>query len=103
MRQTCGAVSGAALVLGIVRGYDDPGDYEAKKQHYALVREFAQKFREKNQSINCGELLKLASIDPQAGGNPEKRSEEYYRKRPCPQLVYDAALILDTLLESRPD
>ena len=103
LRQTCGAVSGAALVLGIVKGYDDPTDYEAKKQHYVLVREFAERFKEKNVSINCGELLKLASVDPKAGGNPEKRSEEYYKKRPCPQLIYDAARILDEMLFPRDD
>ena len=99
LRQTCGAVSGAAMVLGIVKGYDDPADYEAKKQHYALVREFADKFKEKHSSINCAELLKLASINPKAGGDPEKRSEEYYSKRPCPQMIYDAALILDEMLQ----
>ena len=98
LRQTCGAVSGAALVLGIVKGYDDPADNEAKKQHYALVREFAEKFKEKNGSINCGELLKMASLNAQPGGQPEQRSKEYYQKRPCPELVYDAALILDEML-----
>ena len=98
MRQTCGAVSGAAMVLGIVKGYDNPADNEAKKQHYALVREFAEKFKEKNKSINCGELLKMASLNAQAGGQPEQRSEEYYQKRPCPELVYDAGLILDEML-----
>ena len=98
LRQTCGAVSGAALVLGIVKGYSDPSDNEAKKQHYALVREFAEKFKEKNGSINCGELLKMASLNVQTGGAPEERSKEYYQKRPCPELVYDAALILDEML-----
>ena len=98
LRQTCGAVSGAALVLGIVKGYDDPADNEAKKQHYALVREFAEKFKEKNGSINCGELLKMASLNARPGGQPEQRSKEYYQKRPCPELVYDAALILDEML-----
>ena len=99
MRQTCGAVSGAVMVLGIVKGYDDPEDYEAKKQHYALVREFADRFKEKNVSINCGELLKMASLNSQSGGQPEKRTKEYYQKRPCPNLVYDAALILDEMLK----
>ena len=98
LRKTCGAVSGAALVLGIVKGYSDPSDNEAKKQHYALVREFAEKFKEKNGSINCGELLKMASLNVQTGGAPEERSKEYYQKRPCPELVYDAALILDEML-----
>lgn len=99
LRQTCGAVSAAALVLGILKGYDDPVDYEAKKRHYALVRDFAERFKEKNASINCGELLKQASLNARSGGDPDRRSEEYYRKRPCPQLVYDAALILDEMLK----
>ena len=100
LRETCGAVSAAALVLGIVRGYNDPSDHEAKKQHYMLVREFAEKFRKKNESIICRELLTLAGINSESGGEPEQRSEEYYRKRPCPQLVYDAALILDEMIQT---
>ena len=46
LRETCGVVSAAALVLGIVKGYDDPADYDAKKRHYALIREFADRFNE---------------------------------------------------------
>ena len=57
LREICGTVSGAALVLGIARGYSDPKDYAAKKAHYALVQEFARRFREANGSIVCRELL----------------------------------------------
>ena len=99
LRETCGVVSAAALVLGIVKGYDDPADYQAKKDHYALVREYADRFRAENASINCLELLTLAGLNPESGGEPEQRSEEFYRKRPCPQLVYNAALILDEMLQ----
>ena len=99
LRETCGAVSAAALVLGIVKGYDDPADPDAKKQHYALVREFAERFKAKDKSINCRELLTLAGLMPESGGEPEQRMEEFYRNRPCPQLVYDAALILEAFLD----
>ena len=99
LRETCGAVSAAALILGIVNGYADPADYEAKKQHYELVREFADKFKEKDKSIICRELLTEASLNPESGGAPEQRSEEYYQKRPCPTLVYDAAHILDEMIQ----
>ena len=100
LRETCGVVSAAALVLGIVKGYDDPADYQAKKDHYALVREDADRFRAENASINCRELLTLAGLNPESGGEPEQRSEEFYRKRPCPQLVYNAALILDEMIHN---
>ena len=99
LRETCGVVSAAVLVLGIMKGYDNPADYEAKKRHYALVREFADRFKEKNASISCRELLTLAGLDPESDGEPEKRSEEFYRKRPCPHLVYDATLILDEMIQ----
>ncbi|MBR2798472.1 MAG: C_GCAxxG_C_C family protein [Clostridia bacterium] len=97
LREVCGTVSGAALVLGIVRGYADPEDYAAKKAHYALVQEFARRFREKNGSIVCRELLK--GVDVTTGGAPEARTEAYYRKRPCPNLAYCAAEILDEMLK----
>ena len=97
LREVCGTVSGAALVLGIVRGYADPEDYAAKKAHYALVQDFARRFREANGNIVCHELLK--GIGATEGGAPEARTEAYYKKRPCPNLAYCAAEILDEMLK----
>jgi len=97
LREVCGTVSGAALVLGMARGYADPKDYAAKKAHYALVQEFARRFREANGSIVCRELLRGVNVTE--GGDPERRTAEYYRKRPCPNLAYCAAEILDGMLE----
>lgn len=96
MREVCGAVSGAAMVLGLVRGSADPTDKEAKKAHYQLVQEFAAAFREQNNSIVCRELLGGVQTTP--GGVPEDRTPAYYHKRPCPALVRCAAQILDQML-----
>ena len=96
LREVCGAVSGALLVLGSVGGYAEPNDPEAKKVHYALVQEFARRFREKNGSIVCRELL--SGLGVSEGGAPEARTEEFYKKRPCPELIADAARIADALL-----
>jgi len=96
MREVCGAVSGGAMVLGLVRGYADPADREAKKAHYASVRGFADRFREANGSIVCRELLQ--GVGAGEGGDPEARTPAYYRKRPCAQLVKTAAEILDGML-----
>jgi len=98
LRETCGAVRAAALVLGIVKGYDDPADPEAKKRHYALVREFADQFKAVHGSIRCRELLAAAGIEASAGGDPEPRSASFYEKRPCPGLIRGAAEILDEML-----
>ena len=78
MREVCGAVSGASMVLGIVEGYYDPKAYDAKKAHYARVQEFAKRFKEHNGSIICRELL--SGTGAAEGSAPEKRSEQYYKK-----------------------
>ena len=103
MREVCGCVSGALMVLGLARGYAVPepgsaGDdvHELKKNHYALVQEFAKRFREKNGSIICRELLTGVNTTP--GCEPEVRTDEYYKKRPCPDLAACAAKILDEII-----
>ena len=101
LREVCGTVSAAAMVLGIVKGYSDPKDPAAKKSHYALVRDFASRFQTEEGSIICKELLTRSNVSPESitpGNDPEERTPEYYRKRPCPELVWQAAHILDTML-----
>lgn len=95
MREVCGAVSGAAMVLGLVCGSADPTDHAAKTAHYHRVQEFARRFRERNGSIICRELL--AGVGS-PGAEPEQRTAEYYKKRPCAELVAQAAGILDEMI-----
>ena len=96
MREVCGTVSGALLVLGLVRGYSDPKDPGAKTDHYHLVQEFARRFREINGTIICRELLSGVRTKP--GIDPEARTPEYYENRPCLRHVGEAAQILEDLL-----
>lgn len=93
LREVCGAVSGMFMVTGIVYGYDDPTDKEAKAAHYKLIQALAAKFREENGSIVCRELLGL-SAGPDSP-IPEARTEAYYKKRPCSEYVEFAAKVLD--------
>lgn len=96
LREVCGAVSGSLFVLGILRGYDDPKDAEAKTAHYHLVQEFARRFREKHGTILCRELLSGVKVKP--GKDPETRTAAYYAERPCLRYVADAAGILEKML-----
>ena len=91
LRELCGTVSGAAMVLGLVQGYADPDDPEAKTAHYHRVQEFARRFREKNGSIICRELLE--GVESSAESTPSERTAEYYKKRPCAKISACAAAI----------
>ncbi len=97
LRELCGALSGAELALGYLRGYSDMTDPALKSAHYARVRELAEAFREKNGTYICRELLKDVKTTP--GGEPEPRTPEFYAARPCLRLVGEAAACLDRLLE----
>jgi len=98
MREVCGAVSGMLLVAGILYGYDDADEGEAKKAHYTLVQELAGRFKERNGSIICREILKNPPSDPA----PSPRTAEYYAQRPCAKMVYDAADILEAYIAQHP-
>jgi C_GCAxxG_C_C family probable redox protein len=98
MREVCGAVSGMLMVLGYLYGYTVPNG-QNKAEYYARVRDVAGRFRELNGSIICRELLGLSAAN---GGAPEERTPDYYAKRPCVELVGDAAEILDKYIEENP-
>lgn len=93
MREVCGAFSACTMVAGFIRPATTPGA-EERKANYALVQELAETFKERNGgSIVCGELLGLRERRPD-GPEPSARTAEYYRKRPCSEIVRNAATLL---------
>lgn len=93
LREVCGAVTGMFMVAGMIYGYTDPKDHTSKTEHYKRIQYLAKKFEEKNPSIICRELLGLdAGKDSPV---PELRTAEYYKKRPCVELVGMAADIME--------
>ncbi len=99
LREVCGSVSGMFMAAGLFCGYDNPKDDAGKKELYALIQELAHRFQERNHSIVCRELLGLDHKKDVP--NPSARTEEYYKKRPCADLVADAAQILEEVLTER--
>lgn len=98
MREICGAVSGMAMVLGALYGYDSPGDDQVKKAHYARVQALAGQFRERCGSVVCRELLDHPASDP----NPTPRTADFYQQRPCAGYVRLAAELLEQYLRDNP-
>lgn len=96
MREVCGAVSALFMVAGLYRGYSSPAAREEKSEHYALIQKLADEFKKENGSIICRELLGLT--DRKQSPVPEERNEEYYKKRPCAEIVACAADIAERML-----
>jgi C_GCAxxG_C_C family probable redox protein len=91
----CGAVSGAIIAIGLKFGKAEQGDDGATEKTRALTRRFIQEFIKKNGSVNCTELLGFNLINHdeyEAAGR-----EKLFRTK-CPELVRDAAVILENIL-----
>ena len=93
MREVCGAVSGMLVVLGFVEGNGFNTTDDSKKELYQKVQGLMNEFKARNGSYVCRELLALP--DGNSEPTPEKRTESYYKKRPCALLVGDACEILE--------
>ncbi|MDD3746925.1 MAG: pyruvate kinase [Anaerostipes sp.] len=100
LREVCGSVSGMFLVAGLLYGYDGPETGQVKSDHYARIQYLAHEFEEKNGSIVCRELLGLSVKHdvPKAA----ERTKEYYKKRPCKEIVGIAVEILDDYIKKNP-
>lgn len=98
LREVCGTVTGAFIVLGAMFGYDDPKATTKKAEHYKRVQDFANRFREVNGSYICRELLGLE--EKNSHYVPEARTEGYYKKRPCAELCGIAAEILEEQIKN---
>lgn len=99
MREVCGSVSGMVMLAGLITPAADPSIKVDRTRNYALVQELAEEFKALNGSIVCKELLGLVpmgSSGPVAKESPEPsdRTPDYYKKRPCEELVGIAAGIV---------
>jgi len=85
------------MVVGMKYGYADPNDESEKAELYRLIQSLALRFREKNGSYICRDLLGLGegADDPV----PEARTDQYYQSRPCAGLVAYAADMLGELMD----
>ncbi len=98
LREVCGAVSAMFMIAGLTQGYYDPKAKEEKAAHYAAIQSLAEEFKKKNRTILCRELI---GMNADGSAVPADRTAEYYKKRPCADLVGDAARILAVYLQSQ--
>lgn len=97
LRLTCGAVNGIAIIIGLIFGSSEIDDNN-KSLVYSMVQEVASRFEEHMGTLNCKKLLEKAEVEVTSKGKPDVRTEDYYRKRPCGKIVYEAARVLEEFL-----
>jgi C_GCAxxG_C_C family probable redox protein len=99
MGETCGAVTGALMVIGLKYGHTVAEDKRAKEQVYELASEFAARFRARNEGrIMCRELLGCAIDTPE--GLYAAREKGLFKVL-CPKYVGDAAALVEELCDEQ--
>ena len=93
--KTCGAVTGAYMVLGLSQRINENNARESIDRTYRLINEFNRQFKAQHGSLECKELIRCSLA------TPEERAAAYDKsifKDVCPNLVRDAAKILESIL-----
>lgn len=83
MQCTCGAVSGACMVAGLLKSSRNTEEPVTKGGTYRITKEIAQAFKEKNGSVICKDL---------------KGIETKKVLRSCDGCIEDAAKILEQVM-----
>lgn len=108
MREVCGCVSAMAIIAGMETGSTEEHDAAGKQRNYEMVQHLAEEYKKiSGGSIICRELLGLdrikgdlkgegtKSADESTSPKPSDRTEAYYKKRPCIQLIRGACTIIE--------
>jgi C_GCAxxG_C_C family probable redox protein len=94
--QTCGAVTGALMLIGLKYGKYLPEDNDSKEKCFQLAMEFTDRFKAIHGSAICCDLLKSDLSTPE--GLQYIKDNNLWDTL-CPVFIRDAAKLVEELLE----
>ena len=93
---TCGAVSGALMIIGLAFRNDDPEDMENKELVYKIGQNFLTQFMKIHGTVMCRALVGINLNDEKE--MLEAREAGIFEKK-CPNFVKTSAELLENILE----
>ncbi len=94
----CGAVSGAAIVIGAKFGNCDPADTAGREKTYAAVSKLLERFGKEYGTVLCRELIKTDMRNPE---ELKRAREQGVFVHQCPVFVRSAGEILEEILAGK--
>jgi len=95
LQETCGAVTGAFMVIGLKYGKVKEEDDEAKEKTYELIKEFSSQFKKIHGSLKCKDIIECDINTPE--GNQFYEKNNLHQK--CTSCIEDSVLILNNILK----
>jgi len=93
--ETCGAVTGALMVIGLGYGRSEQKDTQAKETTYRKSQEFIRWFTERHGAVGCRSLLEVDISTPE--GTQAAKEKSLFQTL-CPEFVEGAVEILEKIL-----
>jgi len=93
--EMCGAVSGALMVLGLKYGHYQADNIEQKSRAYSIASEYTRRFKDKNGSIVCRDLLGYDLTKPEDMACIKERN---LFGEVCPKMIRSAVEVLEEIL-----
>lgn len=100
LREVCGAVSGMSIIIGLLYGYDKPETGKVKTEHYSRIQTLAYSFEKEYGSVVCREILRLDVKHDSPEASP--RTPDFYKNRPCKEIIGKAAELIDEYIKNNP-
>ena len=95
MQETCGAVTGAFMVIGLRHGKSNSEEEHLKELSYELVNKFTEMFQSRNKTIKCRDLI---GIDISTKEGLERARDLGIFDTLCVKFVKDAVEIIEHIL-----
>jgi len=95
LQETCGAVTGSYMVLGVYNGRKYSDNAEKKEVTYKMIREFSEKFKSLNGTTNCRSLLKC-DLSTEEGHRYAVENNLFGTT--CEKCILDSMRITDELI-----
>jgi C_GCAxxG_C_C family probable redox protein len=95
MGKTCGAVTGAYMVLGLKFGTLESGASEGRQEVSKAVVELTRKFEQKNGTTDCMDLL---GCDISTAEGSQIAKEQKLFTTVCPHFVRDVSKLLNEII-----
>jgi C_GCAxxG_C_C family probable redox protein len=96
-QQTCGAVNGAVMVIGLLYGRGEHDEKDKQEDVYSKVQLFLKKFQEQFSTISCFEILDGCNLLTEQG-QTRFYSDNLIEK--CNSCIFATVKILEEIIQT---
>jgi C_GCAxxG_C_C family probable redox protein len=98
LQETCGAITGSFMVLGIHNGNKYSDNSERKEKTYAMIQQFSERFKSINGALDCKSLIKC-DLKTEEGYRFAKENKLFDTL--CEKYIVDSIEIIDGIIENK--